>query len=140
MQSSRNIFKQFKKKIDIEAGVDVCLWQLSYSYMRLIVCYTNKELINQTKILDFIKEQMESDTFQKLMNLKLKKKITITHVDSENELRYIWEHRRDKRHPHGNVKIFCSGGVHFGRDDAGSVWCRFGFGEWELHSWAEDEN
>ena len=74
MQSSRNIFKQFKKKIDNEAGVDVCLWQLSYSYMRLIVCYTNKELINQTKVLDFIKEQMESDTFQKLMNLKLKKK------------------------------------------------------------------
>ena len=36
-----------KKKIDNEVGVDVCLWQLSYSYMKLIVCYKSKQLINQ---------------------------------------------------------------------------------------------
>ena len=51
---------------------------------------------------------------------------------------YAWEHKRDKLHPQGNVNIFCSGGVDFGRDDAGSVWCCFGFGDWELHSWKED--
>ena len=34
-----------KKKIDNEIGVDVCLWQLSYSYMKLIIHYTNKQLI-----------------------------------------------------------------------------------------------
>ena len=58
-----------KKKIDNEVGVDVCLWQLSYSYMKLIVCYKSKQLINQPKILDFLKQQMESEIFQELMNL-----------------------------------------------------------------------
>ena len=75
------------------------------------ICYTNKTLINQTKILDFVKEQMESETFQKLQNHRFKKTIKINHVDSENELHYIWEHRRDITHPHGKVKIFCSGGL-----------------------------
>ena len=46
--------------------------------MKLIVCYKSqqyKELINQTKILDFIKNQMEGQTFQELMNnFNLKKK------------------------------------------------------------------
>ena len=62
-----------KKKIDNEVGVDVCLWQLSYSYMKLIVCYKSKQLINQPKILDFLKQQMESEIFQELMNFNLKK-------------------------------------------------------------------
>ena len=66
--------------------------------------------------------------------------IKIKHVDSENELHYIWEHRRDKIHPHGKVKIFCSGGLDIGRDDSGSVWTRFGFEDWKLYTWAEDEN
>ena len=47
--------KSLKKQIDTESGVDVCLWQLSYSYMKLVVCYKSqqyKELINQT-LLDF---------------------------------------------------------------------------------------
>ena len=135
-----NFLSTLKKKIDNEIGVDVCLWQLSYSYMKLIVHYMNKQSIDQPKILNFLKEQMEGETFQELMNFQFKKKIVIKHVDSENELRYVWEHRRDKTHPHGDVKIFCSGGVDFGRDDAGSVWCRFGFGDWGLHSWDEDEN
>ena len=108
--------------------------------MRFIISYTNKQLINQTKILEYLKEQMKGETFQELMNLKSIKKIVIEHVDSKNELHYVWEHRRDKTHPHGVVKIFCSGGVDFGRDDAGSVWCHFGFEDWKLHSWAEDEN
>ena len=63
-----------KKKIDNEIGVDICLWQLSYSYMKLIIRYTNKQLIDQTRILDFLKEQMERELFQELINLKLKKK------------------------------------------------------------------
>ena len=106
MQSSRIIFKHFKKKIDNEVGVDVCLWQLSYSYMKLIVCYKRKQLIDQDKILTFLKEQMENEIFQELMNLNFKKEILIKHVDTENELRYIWEHTRDKNHPHGEVKKF----------------------------------
>ena len=57
--------------------------------MKLIICYTNKQLIDQTRILDFLKEQMESELFQELKNLKLKKKKTIEHLDSENELRYV---------------------------------------------------
>ena len=134
------ILNSLKKKIDNETGFDVCLWQLSYSYMKFIVNYTNKKLINQTKILNFLTEQMESQTFHELQNLKFKKSITIKHLDSENELHYIWEHRRDKTHPHGKVKIFCSGGVDFGRDDAGSVWTKFGREDWELYLWAEEEN
>ena len=63
-----------KQKLDNEVGVDVCLWQLSYSYMKLIICYTNKQLIDQTKILNFLKNQMETEVFQELMKLKLKKK------------------------------------------------------------------
>ena len=59
-----------KKKIDNETGVDVCLWQLSYSYMKSIIHCTNKQLIDQTRILDFLKEQMESELFQELRNLK----------------------------------------------------------------------
>ena len=68
------ILSSLKKKIDNEIGVDVCLWQLSYSYMKLIIRYTYKQLIDQTRILDFLKEQMESKLFQELMNLKFKKK------------------------------------------------------------------
>ena len=111
-----SFLSNFKKKIDTEPGIDVCLWKLSYSYMKLIVCYTHKELINQTKILETLKEKMEGENFQQLMNLSFFKKIKIQHIDSENELRYIWEHKRDKLHPHSNVNIFCSGGVDFGRD------------------------
>ena len=134
-----NFLSSLKKKIDNEIGVDVCLWELSYSYMKLIIRYTNKQLIDQTRILDFLKEQMESELFQELMNLKFKKKKTIEHLDSKNELRYVWEHTRDKSRPHGNVNIFCSyGSINYGRDDAGSIWCRFGFKDWELHSWAEE--
>ena len=65
----KKILSNLKKKIDNEIGVDVCLWQLSYSYMKLIIRYTNKQLIDQTRILDFLKEQMESELFQELMNL-----------------------------------------------------------------------
>ena len=35
------------------------------------------------------------------------------------------------------LKIFASGGVDFGQDDAGSICTRFGFGKCELHNWAE---
>ena len=83
---------------------------------------------------------MESETFQKLQNLRFKKVIKIKHVDSENELHFIWEHRRDKTHPHGKVKISCSGGLDFGRDDSRSVWARYSFEDWELYTWVEDEN
>ena len=129
-----------KKKIDNKTGVDVCLWKLSYSYMIFKICYTDKTLINQKEILDYVNEQMESETFQKLQNLRFKKMIKIEHVDGENELHYIWEHRRDKTHPHGNVKIFCNFGIDFGNDDAGSVWSHFGFEDWKFYRWAEDKN
>ena len=78
-----------KKRIVNETGVDVCLWQLSYSYMIFKICYTNKALINQTDILDYVKEQMKSETFQKLQKPRFKKQIKMKHVDSENELHYI---------------------------------------------------
>ena len=103
--------KNLKEKIDNENGVDVCLWQLSYSYMKLILCYTNKHLINEKKILDFIKEEMKLETIQKLIvNFDFKNQINIDYLDSENEIRFIFEHKRNKSHPHGKVKIFCSGG------------------------------
>ena len=38
-----------KEKIEKENGVDMCLWQLSYSYMKLKICYTNKNLIDEKK-------------------------------------------------------------------------------------------
>ena len=55
--------------------------------MKLIVCYTNKELINQTKILETLKQEMEGENFKQLINFGFFKKIKIHHIDSENELR-----------------------------------------------------
>ena len=89
--------------------------------MKLNVCYKSKQLINESKIINYLKEQLETEIFQQLINLKFKKIILIQHVDSKNQIRYIWERQRDKNYPHGNVRIFCSGGLDFGTDDAGSV-------------------
>ena len=68
-----NVLDILKKRIDNETGVDVCLWQLSYFYMIFKICYTNKTLINQAEILDYVKGQIESKTFQKLQDLRFKK-------------------------------------------------------------------
>ena len=132
-----SFLSSLKKKFDNELGADVCLWQLSYSYMRLTICYTEKQKINEKKLIETLYQEMESENFKKLIDLGFKKEFKKAHINIENEIRYVWEKKRDKLHPHGNVHIFCSGGVDFGRDDAGSIWCRFGFGDWELHSWKE---
>ena len=77
--------KNLKEKIDKENGVDVCLWQLSYSYMKLIICYTVKNEINEKKFLDLIKEEMKLETFQNLIvNFNFKNLINIDYLDNEN--------------------------------------------------------
>ena len=126
-----------RKKLKDEPGIDVTLWQLSYSYITFIICYSNKEKLNETKFIETLNKEMEGDIFKSLIKLGFKSNFKIKHLSIEDEIRYVWECARDKTHPHGNVNIFASGGVDFGRDDVGSIWTRFGFGKWELHSWAE---
>ena len=81
---------------------------------------------------------MEGDIFKSLCDFGFKKEFKIDNCDFE--IRYIWEHTRDKTHPHGKVRIYASDTIrqyHYGTDDAGSNWIRFGCGKWELLKWAE---
>ena len=99
--------KSLKEKIDKENGVDICLWQLPYSYMKLNICYTNKNLVDEKKNLDLIKEEMKLEKFQNLViSFNFKNLVNIKHLNSENEIHFIFEHRRDQSHPHGRLKIF----------------------------------
>ena len=140
VQLQQSFLNSLRHKFNTEPGVDVTLWQLSYSYMKLIVNYINKEELNKNKQIEILNKEMESDTFKSLIDLGFKKEFKIDDCCYDCEIRYIWECARDKAHPHGNVKIFASdlpSRVTFGRDDAGSVWTKFGWGKWELCTWAE---
>ena len=69
-----SFLSSLKIKIDNEPGVDFCTWRLSYSYMELIVCYTDKKLVNETKILESLNQEMKGEVFGQLINLRFKKK------------------------------------------------------------------
>ena len=129
-----------RQKFKGEPGIDVTLWQLSYSYMKFIVCYTNRDDLNENKQIDILNEEMEGEIFKLLIDFGFKKNFKIDDYSIDSEIRYVWECARDKAHPHGYVKIYATdltSGVHFGSDDAGSIWVSFGWGKWELHNWAE---
>ena len=134
VELQESFLNSLREKLKDKPGVDVTLWQLSYSCMPFVICYTNKNELNETKFIETVNEEMEGESFKLLIDLGFKKNFNIKYLNIDNEIRYVWECARDKTHPHGNVKIFASGGVDFGQDDAGSVWTRFGFKKWELHS------
>ena len=139
VELQESFLNSLRHKFNSESGVDVTLWQLSYSYMKLIVNYTIKEKMNENKQIEILNKEMESDIFKSLIGFGFKKEFKIHDCSSDCEIRYIWECARDKTHPHGNVKIFASdlaSSITYGKDDAGSVWTEFGWGKWELCTWA----
>ena len=86
---------------------------------------------------------MQLETFQNLMiSFNFKNLVNIKHLKSDNEIHFIFEHRRDKSHPHGKLRIFSTYcGISFAHDDANSIWIRFfPNDDWKLKTWAEDEN
>ena len=62
-----------RQKFKGEPGIDVTLWQLSYSYMKFIVCYTNRDDLLK-KILN---EEMEGEIFKLLIDFGFKKNFKI---------------------------------------------------------------
>ena len=135
-----SFLNSLREKFKGEAGVDVTLWQLSYSYMKFIVCYTNRNDLNENKQIDILNQEMDSEIFKLLIDFGFEKKFKIDDYSIDFEIRYVWECARDKTHPHGRVKIYASNfikNIDYGTDDAGSNWVRFGFGKWELLNWAE---
>ena len=96
--------------------------------MTITINYFNKENINEKEILEIVKKEMTTPIFVILKNENFKKEINLKYVN--NELWITWEHERGREHPHGQVKIFCSGGgVSYGTDEAGSVWWSAEVGE-----------
>ena len=133
MDYQRDFLNNLRKKIKNEENVNSCLWRLSYSHMILAISFFNN--INEKKILEIVKKEMTTPIFVLLMNENFKNEVNLKYVNN-NELWFAWERERDREHPHGNVKIFCSGGgVSYGTDEAGSVWWSAKVGEWKLHSY-----
>ena len=144
MNTHKKFLKSCKEKIDKKNGVQICLWKLSYSFMKLKIMIKDNELINENEIANIINEVMELETFNNLViDFKFKKAFVFKNKLFKNKLCYIFEKNRDKNMPHGKVKIWASDYVYnYGQDIAGSMWrkCRFDFNrEWELLEWAEDE-
>ena len=134
MEYQREFLNNLQKKIKNEENISSCLWRLSYSHMHLTISFLKKENINEEKILEIVKKEMGTPIFVSLMNENFKNEINSKYVN--NELWFTWERERDREHPHGKVKIFCSGGgVSYGTDEAGSVWWSAKVGEWKLHSY-----
>ena len=140
VEIQESFLNTLREKFKNEPGVDLTLWQLSYSYMKFIICYSNKDELNENKHLEILKEEMEGEIFKLLIDFGFKKEFKLDDYSINFELRYVLECARDKTHPHGHIKIFASNfikNIDYGRDDAGSTWVRFGFDKWELLEWAE---
>ena len=105
--------------------------------MTLTISYLNKNDFNEAEIIEFIKKTMTTPVFVRLMNENFKKDIKIKHHDSEMIL--TWEREQNRNQPHGQVKIFMSGGgISYGTDEAGSTWwSSFGSMTWKLHHYKE---
>ena len=143
METQNKFLDSCKEKIDKKNEVKVCLWKLSYSFMKLKIMIKDYEFVNQNEIVNIINEEMESETFNNLVtNFKFKKAFVFKNKLFKNELCYIFEKNRDKKMPHGKVKIWASDYLYnYGRDVAGSTWRKFRLdfnGEWELVEWAEE--
>ena len=132
-----------KEKIDKKNGVQICLWKLSYSFMKLTVITKDYDFINENEIPNKINDEMELETFNNLViNFKFKKAFVFKNKLFKNELSYKFEKNRDKNMPHGKVKIWASDHLYnYGKDAAGSSWRKFRLDfdqPWELVGWAED--
>ena len=120
MDYQNQFLNNLRKKIKNEKNVNSCLWKFSYSHMKLTISLFNKENIEEKKNLDIVKKKMTTPIFVLLMNENFKNETNIKYVNGE--LWITWERERDREHPHGQVKIFCSGGgISNGTDEAGSV-------------------
>ena len=143
MDSQEKFLKSCKEKIDKKNGVQICLWKLSYSFMKLKIITKDYDFINENEIANIINDEMELETFNNLViNFKFKKAFVFKNKLFKNELSYKFEKNRDKNMPHGKVKIWASNYLYsYGKDAAGSTWRKFrlDFNQpWELVEWAED--
>ena len=140
VEIQRSFLNTLRKKLKGEPGVDMTLWQLSYSYMKFRVCYTNRNELNENKHIDILNQEMDSEIFKLLIDLGFEKKIKIDDNSTDSEIIYVWVCSRDKTRPHGDVKIYAVNfikNIKYGTDDAGSNWVCFDSGKWELLKWAE---
>ena len=108
MDHQNTFLNDLRKKIKNEENIDNCIWSFSYSHITIKISFVNKGNINEKKFLEIVKKEMTFPTFDLLMKLKFKNEINIKYVN--NELWITWERERDREHPHGQVKFFCSGG------------------------------
>ena len=75
VEIQESFLNSLREKFKGEPGVDITLWQMSYSYMKFIVCYTNKNELKENKQIEILNEEMESDIFKLLIDLVLKKNL-----------------------------------------------------------------
>ena len=67
VKMQESFLNSLKEKFEGEVGVDVILWELSYSYMTLI----------HMKFIQTLNEEMESDIFKWLVGFGFKKNFKI---------------------------------------------------------------
>ena len=98
--------KKLRHNLKQPSGVREVLWKLSYSFMSIIVCYSedSKHLLDLSNIETIIKSEIESDIFKSLIDYGFVKDFKIK--NKQKDIRYKWERVRDKNHPHGKVKIY----------------------------------
>ena len=63
VELQESFLNSLREKLKEEPGTDVTLWQLPYSYMSFIICYTNKNELNETKFIETLKTEMERSWF-----------------------------------------------------------------------------
>ena len=96
VEIQESFLNSLREKFKDEPGVDITLWQLPYSYMKFIVCYTNKNELNENKQIEILNEEMESYIFKLLIDLGFEKKFKIDDYSIDSEIRYVWECTREK--------------------------------------------
>ena len=145
MDLQEKFLKNLRKKIEQEKDIEICLWTLSFLFMKLKIHYLNEETIDKKFFFNIVKEEMKSDTFQILVHdFDFKEMCFIKYLESEKKIKYIFGHRRNKYHEHGKLKIFASNALYsYATDEAGSTWKKrmsHVNAKWELVEWCEDDN
>ena len=135
MDLQESFLKKLRSKLKHQPGMCEVLWKLSYSFMSIIVCFSDdsKHLLDLNNIKTIINKELESNTFKSLCGLGFMKDFKIK--NKEKDIHYRWERARDKNYPHGKVTIFACNSfinIDYEHDEAGSSWKREGFGKWEL--------
>ena len=129
----QNKFLDFlKKQIDEKPGIDICLWKLSYSFMKVKLLINDLKKFNQNKIINLIKRTMNSELFN---NLHFKKQLFVKNrLFQKNQISYCFERIQDENRPFGKITFLAADPYYeYGRDEAGSSWRRFCLDrDWEL--------